>query len=358
MRAKIIILISLFFRTIVCGQSVDLTTCLPDNYVVDGSVDYTEYMQKGLNEYQEATFPNFPVLINEKGLRVRNNQILNFRENSRLFMKPNAKERYALVNIVNVRNITINNPNLVGDKERHMGDKGEWGMGINIQSSKNIVINNPNISKFWGDGIYIGEIFYDERTKYKLEDYSSKEITIRGGVIDGNRRNGISVTSVKGLLIERTLIQNTDGTEPMAGICIEPSNNEQYLENIVISGVTTKNNSEVGIKYVSSNFFGKRGKNVSITIADCRDIGSKIGLFLGGARASYANKIEKLIGEITIKNFSSHSNVTPLKYGSIQKFNPTINLRSFVIYDNHGTRSYGKEKKIKSEISAKGIKVN
>lgn len=358
MKTKLIVLISIFFCSSACfSQNVDLTKYLPKGYVKNGSIDYTVYIQKGLDQNKVVAFPNFPVLINENGLNARSNQILNFQKNSRLIMKPNSSERYGLLNLINVSNVTINDPDLVGDREKHRGTKGEWGMGINILSSSKITINNPQISKFWGDGIYIGEIPYKDRSKYRLGDYSSKQVAIKGGNIDNNRRNGISVISVKGLLIENILIQNTNGTMPMAGIDIEPNNNEQFLEDIVIRKVTTKNNAEVGIKYVSSNFIGKRSKNVSIIIENSQDISSKVGLYLGGARSGFYWGTEKLDGQITVNNFTSSSNESPLRTGSIQKYNPGINLKTFLIYTN-GKRDYEKERKLKSEERSRKINVN
>ncbi|WP_288883514.1 right-handed parallel beta-helix repeat-containing protein [Pedobacter panaciterrae] len=358
MKAKLIILVSFFICTHKCfAQVADLTMYLPKSHVVDGSVDYTEYIQRGLEKNKEVSFPNFPVLINENGLNVRDNQTMNFLKNSKLIMRPNSNEKYGLLNLVHVSNVTINNPNLEGDRARHKGTKGEWGMGINILSSSKVSVHNPRISNFWGDGIYIGEIPYADRKKYNLDDYSSKDIAISGGVINNNRRNGISIVSVKGLLVENTLIQNTKGALPMAGIDIEPNNNEQFLEDILIKGVTTKNNAEIGIKYVSSRFVGKRNKRVAITIEDCKDQGSKTGLFLGGLKSSYSSDIRKLDGNISIKNYKSYSNEYPLRSGSNHGYNPGINLQSFSIYKNE-KRDSDKEKKLVSEARTKKISIN
>lgn len=349
-----------FFLFLCCfniqRQEVDLTSYLPVNYVKDGSVDYTKYLQEGLNENKNVCFPNFPILINENGLDVKNNQILKFQNGSSLIMKPNAKEKYGILNLINVKNVTIHNPYLVGDRNKHLGTKGEWGMGINILSSENIRIINPYISNCWGDGIYVGEIHYDDRVKYKLTDYASKDIKIIGGVIDNNRRNGISVISVKGLLIKNTMIKNTHGTLPMAGVDIEPNNNGQSIEDVRLIGVTTKNNAEVGFKYVPSGFFGHRSRNVSILLENCSDVGSKVGLFIGGARPSSTYKsIKKFDGAITIRNFHSYSNEKAMRIGSIQQYSPTIKFDSFKVFHN-GKRSLDKEKVLKSRFNSERVK--
>ncbi|WP_433895713.1 hypothetical protein [Sphingobacterium mizutaii] len=350
----LIILIIICLKSNSVGQSIDLTDYLPKNYVKNGSVDYTDYIQKGLNDHKNITFPNFPVLINQKGLRINSDQTLNFSNNSILIMKPNSLERYSLLLIENVSNVVINNPNLIGDRDRHLGNKGEWGMGISVLSSKNIVINNPKVCKFWGDGIYIGEIFFDDRKRVKLSEYFSKNVSIVGGQIDNNRRNGISVVSVKGLKITNTIISKSSGTLPMAGIDIEPNNNQQFLEDILIFGVKTTYNGEVGIKYVPSNFHGTRDKKVSVTIQDCMDIGSKIGLFLGGGKSKYSNIPKKMSGYIKIINFKSYSNKLPLQAGSVQKYNPNINMDSFQVFRNN-KRDHQIENKLKNEARSKSI---
>lgn len=353
---KHVLTIFFFLLYTVLHSQVQLENYLPENYVKDGSVDYTIYLQKGLDENKIVEFPNFPILINEKGLQIRSNQKLNFLKGACLIMKPNAEERYGLLNLKNIQNVVINNPVLKGDKYKHKNKSGEWGMGINILSSSNVEIINPVISECWGDGIYIGEIVYKERKEYKLKDYFCRNIKISGGVIDDNRRNGVSVISVKGLSIENVLVQNTKGTMPMAGICIEPNNNEQFMENIVLRNITSKNNAEVGIKYVVSSFLGKRDKNVQISIENYKDFSSKVGLYIGGARITHGKETKKLSGNIKISNLSLSDNEEPIRYGSIQKFNPRISISSLRMFQESKPLNKKEELTI-SKLTKKGIKI-
>ncbi len=336
-------------------QTVRLDNYLPRNPVKDGTVDYTKNLQRGLDENLTVQFPDFPILINEKGLTLRNNHTLNFSKYSCLIMKPNSSETYGLLNLINISNVVINSPNLKGDRDKHLGNKGEWGMGINILSSKNISVKNSNISKCWGDGIYVGEIRYNDRPKYNLRDYCPKNIKITGGIITDNRRNGISIVSVNGITIEDIQINNTSGTMPMAGVCIEPNNNSQILENIELRNVTTKRNAEVGLKYVASSFLGKRNKNVSIAITNFEDHGSKVGLYLGGASSKHGKDIKRLNGTIKVVNCNLYDNVEPIRYGSIQKLNPTISVSSLKIFKNK-SRVDKKEASLVSELNSRGIK--
>src|SRR5690606_14017101 len=122
---------------------VDLTRYLPANYSTSGEIDYTEQIQKGLSENRNVKFPNFPILINDKGLTLSSNSNLYFGENSKIILKGSSKERYEILRMDNVQNITINNPVIEGDRNSHKGNTGEWGMGIAVRGgSKNISINN------------------------------------------------------------------------------------------------------------------------------------------------------------------------------------------------------------------------
>src|SRR5690606_19325967 len=42
---------------------IKIENFLPKNYVKDGTVDYTNYLQKVLNENKNVVFPNFPIRI-------------------------------------------------------------------------------------------------------------------------------------------------------------------------------------------------------------------------------------------------------------------------------------------------------
>src|SRR5699024_7536663 len=72
----------------------NIVNYLPQNYVKDASVDYTKYIQKALDTNKKIVFPNFPLLINDNGLRLRNGSEVYFNKNSKLILKPSGKESY------------------------------------------------------------------------------------------------------------------------------------------------------------------------------------------------------------------------------------------------------------------------
>jgi len=129
---------------------------LPAGYVKDGSVDYTSYIQNAINNYTELVFPDFPLLVNDAGLKVPSNRIIHFMAGSEIRLKSSSKANYDIFRIENAVNVTLNGPHIVGDRYSHKGTSGEWGHGIGIYSSKNITVNEAKVYNCWGDGIYIG----------------------------------------------------------------------------------------------------------------------------------------------------------------------------------------------------------
>lgn len=173
----------------------------------------------------------------------------------------------ALLNVVQRVGLFIRNLHLIGCKyERN--DITEWAHGLRVVSSHNITIENVTADYFRGDGVYVG-------SKDMKEDDTSTNITLKNVLCKYNHRQGLSVVSVSGMVIENCEFSYTDGTAPMNGIDIEPNpiktSEGAFLyantcENIRITGCVFKGNTAEDIAIAS--FYEK--KNVSnITIDSC-----------------------------------------------------------------------------------------
>jgi len=289
-------------------QNYDLTKVLPDGFVKDGSVDYTAYIQKGMDENTNVLMPNFPLLINEKGISVKSNCNIIFKPHSSLLMKPNSLTYYVVLKVFNASNVTIESPVIVGERNQHIGNKGEWGMGLQITASKNIKINSPTISDCWGDGIYIGG---DEKN-------TCDNIKIINAKIDNCRRNGISITDGINIQIIKPVISNMNGALPMSGIDIEPNNNKATIDNILISNPITISNESCGIIISLQQLPTETAKTVRIKIENHIDNQSKIAIYLSSFRGNYENKIA-LSGLIEVNNPKWYNNTKPLL---IENYNP------------------------------------
>jgi hypothetical protein len=307
--------------------SKDLETLLPPGHVKDGTVDYTQYLQAGLDQFRNVILPAFPMLINPQGLTVSSGSTLIFRPGSKLLLQPNNLERYDMIKVANVHDVEIYHPVLVGDRKQHTGTTGEWGAGISIRSSSNILIVHPLISECWGDGIGIAQ------TNSKTAP--SSNISIYDAVLDDNRRNGISIASVIGLRLIRPIAANSNGTLPMVGIHIEPNGNYNTVQHVEISDAVTFNNANGGIAINILTLAGKIDRQVDITINNHLDMGSKIGFYFSGVRTPKEGSPVK--GLIHINGASWNSNAQPFDVGSFFDYAPDVRFSNISV-DNKSVR--------------------
>jgi len=328
---------------------IDLKSYLPSNYVQNGSVDYTSYIQKGIDENKFVKMPNFPILISEKGLSLKSNSVIYFNLKSKLIIAVNSLPKYQILDLKNVENVKIYNPRLVGDRIKHTGTTGEWGMGINIISSSNIVIYNPEITNCWGDGIYVSGTSTNE----------SQDIYIKGGLLDNNRRNGISIISGKNINVSNIYISNTNGTLPMAGIDVEPNENGNTLEKINLSKITTFNNGDAGIAIILLNMIGKKYHEVDVNIDSHYDTFSKYALIMGGSKTGYKypEDIKPLGGTVNITNSQWNDNSGKVSIAADFKYTAKYKFSNLKIKTNGKDDIKETESKTK-KIREQGFIVN
>lgn len=134
---------------------------------------------------------------------------------------------------------------------------GEWRYALRIKRSANILVEGLRICDSGGEGIGV----------------SGKDIIIRNCVCDNNHRQGISVFDVENLLIEDTVMSNTKGTPPEAGIDFEPDLNGSKMSSVVMRNCRVENNAGSGIKL----FLDKLREDsppISMRFVDCRTVGN------------------------------------------------------------------------------------
>ncbi|WP_316742787.1 right-handed parallel beta-helix repeat-containing protein [Pedobacter antarcticus] len=312
---------------------VDLTTLLPQGYVKDGSIDYTDVLQQGLNNNRKVIMPNFSVLINDKGLLLKSNSIVFFKNNSKIIMAPSdrgadSKDHYDILRINNVENVTVYNCVLVGDRKNHKNNIGEWGMGIGIRSSKNVSIINANVSNCWGDGIYLGT------TKRKLNKTDrtyipTENITIKYARVDYNRRNGISITNGKDVTVSKCLVSNTSGTLPMSGLDIEPNSSLDVISNITIDNLITYRNSQDGLLIVLTKLPSQDFNNtVGININNHIDDGSYSAMRLG---SGFRKADMRMSGSINVNNSKWKNCNWGLRFRSGYGTLPSVNFTNLTV---------------------------
>jgi len=112
---------------------------------------------------------------------------------------------------------------------------------INLMGVTNCTIDGLNILNTGGDGVIVGA---------GAGTWYSQGVTIENVTINNAYRNGISVISVKNLLVDNCTIVNTAGTLPKDGIDFEPDNSNEVLQNCIVRNSIINANSRSGIEFL------------------------------------------------------------------------------------------------------------
>ncbi|MBM4046257.1 MAG: right-handed parallel beta-helix repeat-containing protein [Planctomycetes bacterium] len=112
-------------------------------------------------------------------------------------------------------------------------EKAEWRHVLSIRSSSNVKVHGLTLADSGGDGIYLG---------VAQRGVTNKDVHIKDVICVNNHRQGISVISAENLLIENTVMKDTGGTAPMAGIDFEPNLTDEKLVNCVMRNCVSENN--------------------------------------------------------------------------------------------------------------------
>ena len=138
-------------------------------------------------------------------------------------------------------------------------EKSEWRHGVAVLSSKNVKIENLRIAETGGDGIYLG---------VATRGVPCRDVVIRRVDCVANNRQGISVISVDGLLIEDSVLRDTFGTAPQSGIDFEPNRADEQISNVVMRRVKSINNAGDGFQFYLGNL-DSDGPETTVEIVDC-----------------------------------------------------------------------------------------
>lgn len=179
----------------------------------------------------------------------------------------------ALFSLSCVTNVTLRGPGATLRMRRADYDappyaKAEWRHVLNIKSSANIRVLGLTLAESGGDGLYLGCV---------RPELPCRDIEIRDVVCDRNYRQGISVISAENLLIENTVMRDTAGTPPAAGIDFEPNAAGERLKNCVMRNCVTENNQGSGYDFYLPNLT-RASEPVSIRLENCRTIQDKAGV--------------------------------------------------------------------------------
>lgn len=166
-------------------------------------------------------------------VQLRSNMTLRMARGASLVAVPNALENSAVVTVRDANRVTVAGGSIVGERAGHMGTTGEWGHALTVTSSRNVVIDGVTARDAWGDGFYIGGA-------------GTLGVTMCHAIARHNRRQGMSITSGRNILIRNSVFRDTRGTPPELGIDVEP-NSSEHVRNITIRDNLMLNNAGGGM---------------------------------------------------------------------------------------------------------------
>lgn len=227
----------------------------------DGVHDDTSAFQSAIDALPSSggtvTVPPGNYIIDAmRAINLRSNMLLQLAPTATLTAIPNNSPRSHVIKVWNASNVRITGGRIVGERGAHSGAGGEWGYGLNIQASNHVHVSNMHISECWGDGIWIGAIGPDGNAT------PSRDVTIDNVVSTHNRRQGLSIGPVDGVVITNSTFSGSDGTKPMAGIDIEPQA-QGFARNITIDHCTIGGNQGTGME-IHYNVSGVTVKNCTV----------------------------------------------------------------------------------------------
>jgi parallel beta-helix repeat protein len=250
--------------TVNCRQQSTTSSCVPapmSSLVVnprnapynakgDGATNDTAALQKAVDAVGGTggtlLVPAGTYMIDASThLSLKANMTLSLAPDATLKAIPNGLEGYAVILVNGVDHVNVVGGALEGERDNHTGTTGEWGMGLKINNAQHVVVEGVTAKECWGDGFYVGGA-------------SSADVTFCNVVADHNRRQGMSVTSVDGLVVRDSVFKNTAGTLPETGLDIEPNRGET-VTNALVAQCTFTNNAGGGLQV------GPAGVDMAVT---------------------------------------------------------------------------------------------
>lgn len=142
---------------------------------------------------------------------------------------PNEADKGAIITILG-NNVYLKGGTFYGDKLKHLkaGPYGNGSHGIKVsKGATNVTLDGFTVAECMGDGLYVGQ---------------GENVTIKNVASLRNRRQGLSVISGRNISVTNCRFEGTNGTEPGAGIDLEPDAGGGGIDGVVIKNNVFKSN--------------------------------------------------------------------------------------------------------------------
>jgi parallel beta-helix repeat protein len=243
-------------------------------------IDQTDALQSAIDYAAKrgsvVKIPNGSYYVDAaRGLRLHSGSRMHLSPETVIYALPNDLSSYAVLRCHSVEDVIIRGGRIVGDRDTHVGQLGEWGMGISVLSSDRVTIRDIVVERCWGDGIYIGADAVLGGRKGP-----SRRVQIERVTCQHNRRQGLSLTNCVGATISQSSFSYTFGTAPQAGVDIEPEGDD-HVTALKFTGCKFFRNSGAGLQ------MGGTGTVSDILVEHCSSFTNKgRGIYLDHVSAS------------------------------------------------------------------------
>jgi len=203
----------------------------------NGAADDTFALQRAVDAVAgtggTVSIPRGIYLVNALvSVRLKSDMTLAMAPGAVLKAIPNGSAHSSILLVSLAERVTITGGTLLGERAGHTGQGGEWGHGLTLAQARKVVVAGVTARDCWGDGFYVS---------------SSEDVTFCNVLADHNRRQGLSITSAKRLVVRDSTFRNTAGTLPEDGLDIEP-NPGDLVEDVLITGCHFEGNAGYGLE--------------------------------------------------------------------------------------------------------------
>ncbi|WP_215233981.1 glycoside hydrolase family protein [Dyadobacter linearis] len=255
--------------------------------VADGTNDQSAAIQKMLDnaKYRNVFFPKGTASYRIKTIRIWSNSTLTFEEGTVVEGMGTLSAAQKMMYMYDVSNINIKANGVVFKDKKASYTSGQQRHIFSMEGVANVILEGMAANDSGGDGFYVGSA-----SVRKI----SENIKLINVSANNNRRQGLSITSIRNIDVINSTFTNTIGEGPQSGIDIEASNTLQRLEGIRIQNPVTGGNKGPGI-VISPGVLAGTGYLIDINITNHIDDGSQFGLLAISVKNT-------LGGSVTIQN--------------------------------------------------------
>jgi hypothetical protein len=286
----------------------------------NGSTDDTAAIQAAINQVGgtggTVFVPDGTYLVSRAAtgdtriaLSLKSNMTFKMSSGATIKLRPNSSTTYYVLYMPGLTNVNIVGGKLQGERHQHgtPGDDayttpadsncpnadscyGQWGMGIGVYGGSNIYVEGIHLREMWGDGIYVSNV---------------SNINIYSIVADDNRRQAISLIRANGVVIRDSVLKNTYGHKPQAGVDFEPNTAGENITNVQIINNTITGNRGSGLQVSVPDRLGATAITAYVTITGNTITGNaRFGDYTAGVMITGSGVHDVTMKNNTIKNNS------------------------------------------------------